>query len=89
MGFSFKVKVDPKFEKLLKEADKNNLINKTKKIYAKIAPPAIQHAVLDDISKGISPVQGEGKYAKYSESYKDEIKAKKSKRMIKNASKGI
>jgi len=44
--------------------------------FAKIAPKAIDKKILEDLNSGVSPVKGKGRFAKYSDFYKDAIRGK-------------
>lgn len=56
--------------------DLENLIPQVRKAFLKSAEKNIGRLIVDEtISVGLSPVQGEGKFKRYSESYKDAIKA--------------
>ena len=50
------------------------LVVDVRKEFSNKAPKAIRQAILRDVTKGISPVEGEGKFKKYSTSYKKAIR---------------
>ena len=50
-----------------------NMIEAIRKDFAKTAPKQIRQTLLRDVTKGISPVKGQGKFKKYSKSYKNVI----------------
>lgn len=79
---TFKITIDPKTKRLL-DGKSNALLNDTKKQFAKRGPDKVKQAIVQDMIKGISPVQGAGRWVKYSNSYKEEIRKNKSKRMKK------
>lgn len=63
-----KVKIDHK--------ELDNLIPKIRREFIKNSEADLERLIVDEsISLGISPVQGEGKFQKYSPSYKEAIKA--------------
>lgn len=64
----FKVKV--KFD----TPDIKRMLSFVRKEFAKEAPRVITRAITSDITSGVSPVLGKGRYPKYSESYKAQIK---------------
>lgn len=84
MHFSFKIDMDKKLQramgvtvhngKIYPTAKKSEMINDVKKEFSLIGPVKVKQAILQDVSKGISPVQGKGKFKKYSDSYKKAIK---------------
>jgi hypothetical protein len=53
------------------------LVPEVRKQFRLKGPKEIRKALLRDLNKGISPVQGQGKFAPYSESYKLFISGKK------------
>ncbi len=56
--------------------DLENLIPKIRKEFLRRSKRELETLIVDNsISKGISPVEGKGKFQKYSKSYKDAIKA--------------
>jgi len=55
---------------------KSIIVDKVREEFSKSAPKEIRKALLRDVTKGISPVEGFGKFKKYSESYKDVIAGK-------------
>lgn len=56
--------------------DLENLIPKVRKEFLRQSKRDLKKLVIDEsISKGISPVEGQGKFEKYSKSYKEAIKA--------------
>lgn len=57
--------------------DDSVLIPEVRKEFRNSGVKPIRKAVLRDVTKGISPVEGEGKYEKYSKSYKEVISGKK------------
>lgn len=57
-------------------------IKRVRKRAARVLPTLIQELVLGSISRGISPVQGQRKFKKYSESYKDVIRNRAAFRVI-------
>ena len=50
--------------------DVSALVPEVRKEFRNTAIKKVRQAVLRDVSKGISPVMGKGKFEKYSESYK-------------------
>ncbi len=80
---TFKITTSRKFKKLLKDNDKDGLIPKVRKEFKKKGPLKVKHAIVQDMIRGISPVKGGGKWAKYSVSYKDIIKNRAAYRVIK------
>lgn len=52
------------------------LIPQIRKDYGKTAVKHIKRAILKDLLAGISPVNGQGKFTKYSDSYKEQIRSK-------------
>ena len=86
----FKIKLNKKAQDTLGVRVQNNqvirdnskLVSEVRKEFRKIGPKKIRERVLKNLSKGVSPVEGVGKFDKYSDSYKDEIKKGTSFRMI-------
>jgi len=76
-----KITIPRKIQKALGVKVQNNkivqavpkLVVEVRKEFSARAPKAIRQALLRDITKGISPVEGEGKFKKYSTSYKQAI----------------
>jgi hypothetical protein len=62
--------------------DTSKLVPEVRKEFRKIGPKAARKKVLSNLSKGVSPVEGKGKFQKYSKSYKDFILGKVSFRKI-------
>jgi len=85
----FKIKIGKNLQKTLGVKVLNNkvvqdvsvLLPEVRKEFRKIGPKAVRKAILRDMTKGISPVDGFGKFDKYSDSYKKEIKKQTSNRM--------
>ena len=77
----FKLTIDKKLARLLKANGRNGLISEVKKEFSKRGPIKVKQAIVKDIIKGISPVQGGGKWRKYSLGYKKEIRKQKTRRM--------
>ena len=73
---SFTLKVSKDLKRLLKPTQRNGLINQVKKEFAKRGPVKVKQAIVQDMIKGVSPVKGEGKWKRYSKSYKQQIKGK-------------
>jgi len=78
---SFKVSLSNDVKKLLSGSDKNGIIGKVRKDFSKRGPIKVKQAIIKDMIKGISPVNHGGKYKKYSDSYKQEIRDKRSKKI--------
>lgn len=68
---TFKITTSKKFKALTK---KEGLTKKVRKEFSKRGPVKVKQAIIQDMIKGISPVQGGGKWKKYSDSYKAVIK---------------
>ena len=81
-NFKFKITKSKEVAKLLNKAEKDNLISKVKREFAKRAPKRIKVAIQKDILRGVSPVAGKGKLPKYSKSYKEVIRGKAAYRTI-------
>lgn len=65
----------------------DNLIETIYKAIVKVNESKLKKVIVDDsIALGISPVKGEGKYQKYSQSYKDAIKNGRYKKFSKTIS---
>lgn len=77
---TFKITTSRKFKNLISKTDKG-LVKATRKEFAKKGPTKIKQAIVQDMIKGISPVKGGGKWKKYSDGYKKEIRKNKSRRM--------
>ena len=71
------VKLSRQLKNLLKENNNAGLIPKVRKEFAKRGPIKVKQAIVQDMIKGISPVKGQGKWKKYSPSYKAVIDGKK------------
>lgn len=79
-----KYKIDRKIQKALGikvqggkiVRDTSVLIQEIRKDFSIKGPNEVKKAILRDITKGISPVEGFGKFKKYSDSYKDVILGK-------------
>ena len=56
--------------------DTSYLVDEVRKEFSIKGPKKARQAVLRDLGKGISPVDGEGKYEKYSKSYRKVINGK-------------
>lgn len=82
---SFKVTIGRDTKRLLNTAQSQGLIKEVRKEFSKRGPIKIKQSIIQDMIKGISPVKGGGKYKKYSEGYKKEIRDRRS-RKIKSAS---
>jgi hypothetical protein len=86
---SLKIKIDNNVQKTLGIKVQNNkivrdesvLVPEVRKEFRKIGPKEIRKAILRDVGKGISPVEGANKFKKYSTSYKKEINKGTSNRM--------
>lgn len=74
-GFKLKVKTDKEVRNLLKKASKDGLIPKIRKEFSKLGPKNFRVAIQKDILRGVSPVRGK-RFAKYSDSYKEQIRGK-------------
>lgn len=56
--------------------DLEDMVPRIKKAFIEVAKDELQEIIVEEnIKLGLSPVQGEGKFERYSESYKDAIKA--------------
>jgi hypothetical protein len=66
----------PDLQKLLDTARSDGLIPKIRKEFSKKGLTPIKRAIVQDMIIGISPVNGVGKWVKYSQSYKDVIDGK-------------
>lgn len=71
---TFKITLPPKTQRLLKSTRNKGLIKDVQNEFSKKGPVKIKQAIVQDLIKGISPVQGGGKYKKYSPTYKKEIR---------------
>ena len=79
-----KIKIDKKVRKALGIRVQNNqivkdtsiLVPEVRKEFRIKGVKPIRKALLRDVTKGISPVQGQGKFAPYSKSYRDVIAGK-------------
>ena len=68
---TFKISTSKQFKALTK---KNGLTKKVMKEFSKRGPIKVKQAIVQDMIKGISPVKGGGKWKKYSELYKAQIR---------------
>lgn len=66
MGVRIKITQDLK--------DLKKLVPEVRKEFAVIAPPKLRQTIIDDTVSGVSPVDGKGRFVKYSKSYKDQIR---------------
>jgi len=68
--------IDVKFklDDIVTAKRKTKILNDIRKEFGKHGPQGAKEAILDDVSRGISPVRGKGKYDKYSDSYKTAIR---------------
>lgn len=81
MGITIKVSKD--LEKLLKQSAKSGLSKDIARQFERQKSPVkIKRTIVQDMIRGISPVKGGGKWKKYSESYKDQIRGKAAFRTI-------
>ena len=78
---TFKVSTSKSFEQLIGKEEKKNIIGQVRKEFSKQGPVKVKQAIVKDMIRGVSPVQGGGKWKKYSDSYKKEIRRGSSKRM--------
>ena len=76
-----KITISNKLTRLLKSSESRGLIKEVRKEFAKKGPIKVKQAINQDMIRGISPVDGKGKWKKYSDSYKEEIRQGKSKKM--------
>jgi hypothetical protein len=79
-----KFKTPTKIKNLLSQTERG-LIPKVRKEFAQTYNLSrIKRTILQDMIKGVSPVQGQGKWSKYSKSYKEVIRNKAAYRRLKN-----
>ena len=52
----------------------NLMVPRVRREFATTAPPPIKRAIQEDIRSGVSPVKGKGRFVKYSDSYKEQIR---------------
>jgi len=72
---ALKIKLSKDIKNLLNDKDNKGLIPKVRRDFSKgTGPLKVKQAIIQDMIKGISPVQGKGKWKKYSEGYKLQIK---------------
>ena len=71
---TFKVSTSKSFEQLIGKEEKKNIIGQVRKEFSKQGPVKVKQAIVKDMIRGVSPVQGGGKWKKYSDSYKKEIR---------------
>lgn len=71
------------FKQFLNPNSPEGLLAKTRKEFSKRGPVKVKQAIVQDMTKGISPVKGKGKWKRYSQSYKDVIRNKAAYRIIK------
>jgi hypothetical protein len=76
MGFKFKAKVDSK--------EMKKSLNKYRDEFIKQTSNELQGLILNEIENGRSPVQGFGRFAKYSDSYLAQINMKSAFRTLPN-----
>ena len=70
-----KIKLSKDLQKLLDQSSNDGLIPKVRADFSKgTGPLKVKQAIVQDMIKGISPVKGKGKWKKYSEGYKLQIK---------------
>lgn len=72
----FKLTKPTQLTRLLKSTEKTGLINDVRKEFEKRGPVKVKQAIVQDMIKGISPVQGGGRWKRYSDSYKETIRGK-------------
>lgn len=60
----------------VKKVLSRNTIAEVRKEFSKRGPVKVKQALVRDVIRGVSPVQGKGKFKKYSDSYKQTIKGK-------------
>lgn len=72
------LKLSNDLKNLLNDKSNKSLIPKVREQFSKRSPAKIKRVILKDMNRGISPVQGAGKWKKYSQSYKDAIRGETS-----------
>lgn len=73
MAKSFTITLDKKVKNLLSNTDKG-FVAEVRREFSKRGPVKVKQAIVQDMIKGISPVKGQGKWQKYSDSYKQAIR---------------
>ena len=59
----------------------SSLVPEVRKEFRRIGPKSIRQKLLQNVRAGLSPVDGKGRFKKYSKGYRDEIRRARSKRM--------
>lgn len=68
-----KIELNKNLQRLLASTARKGYPEEVRKEFSKRGPTKVKQAIVQDMIKGISPVQGGGKYKKYSETYKQTI----------------
>ena len=77
-----KIDINKALQQLIDSKSNKSLIPRVREEFSRRGPKKVKQAIVQDMIKGISPVKGQGKWKRYSQSYKDVIEDKAAYRKV-------